>query len=305
MDGHQHDHGAATGSDRRRRLVLVLGMTVALLLAEAAGGLFAHSLVLLSDAGHLLADAAGLGLSLLAVVWAGKPPTSKRTFGYQRAEILAAVLNAVVLFALGAFLLVEAGRRLIDPGASKPTVMAVFGVIALLGNGTSLLLLSRGQDESLNLRGAYLEVFSDLLGAVAVLLAAAVIATTGFQRADPIASLLISLLIIPRTVKLLREAVDVLLEATPRGTDLDEVRAHILETPGVVSCHDLHAWTITSGTPVLSAHVVVSDEVWSSGRAPQLLDQLCACLRGHFDMEHSTLQLEQATHADHESVLHL
>ena len=277
---------------------------MAILLAEAVGGLFAHSLVLLSDAGHMLADAAGLGLSLLAVVWAGRPATSKRTFGYQRAEILAAVVNAVVLFALGGFLLVEAVRRLIDPGVSKPGVMAVFGVVALVGNGISLLLLRRGQDESLNLRGAYLEVFSDLLGAAAVLLAAAVIAATGFQRADPIASLLISVLIVPRTVKLLREAVDILLEATPKGIDLDEVRTHILETAGVLSCHDLHAWTITSGTPVLSAHVVVSEDVWSSGSAPQLLDQLCACLRGHFDMEHSTLQLEQASHADHEAVLH-
>jgi len=145
---------------------------------------------------------------------------------------------------------------------------------------------------------------SDLLGAAAVLVAAVYIATTGFARADPIASLTISLLIIPKTVKLLREAVDVLLEATPKGVDLDDVREHILETPGVTGCHDLHAWTITSGVPVLSAHVVVDDTLWADGTAAQVLDRLAGCLHGHFDVEHSTFQIEQDAHADHEPELH-
>lgn len=302
--GHDHAHGGTAAAAQRGRLTAVLAITMTVLLAEVVGGLLSHSLVLLADAGHMAADAAGIGLSLLAIVWAGRPATARRSFGYQRSEILAAVVNAVVLFSIGAYLLVEAARRLLHPGHPAPGLMAVFGVVAILGNGVSLLLLRRGQAESLNIRGAYLEVLSDLLGAVAVLVAAAVVAATGFERADPLASLAISVLIIPRTVRLLREAVDVLLEATPKGVDLDDVRKHILGTQGVESCHDLHAWTITSGVHVLSAHVVVADSLWADGSAPLVLDRLGECLTGHFDVEHSTFQLEPATHADHEAVLH-
>ena len=304
MGSHTHDHGGTAASEQRGRLTLVLGITVTILLAEVVGGVLGHSLVLLADAGHMAADAAGIGLSLLAIVWATRPTTARRSFGYQRAEILAAVVNAVVLFGLGAFLLTEGVLRLLHPGRPEAGIMAAFGAVAILGNAVSLWLLQRGQGESLNVRGAYLEVLSDLLGAVAVVVAAAVIALTGFDRADPIASLLIAILIIPRTVRLLKDAVDVLLEATPKGVDLDDVRQHILGTEGVVSCHDLHAWTITSGVPVLSAHVVIDDELWRDGTAPQVLDRLAECLHGHFDLEHSTFQLEQATHFDHEAVLH-
>lgn len=301
--GHQHGTGTAA-SAYRGRLTAVLAVTVTIMLAEVVGGLLSHSLVLLADAAHMTADAAGVGLSLLAMYWAARPKTSRRTFGYERAEILAAVLNAVLLLVLAAFILVEAIRRLVHPGQSSPGVMVVFGVVALLGNGTSLLLLTRGQGESLNIRGAYLEVLSDLFGAGAVLVAAGLIVLTGWQRADPLASLLIAVLVIPRTLRLLRQAVDVLLEATPEGVDLDDVRRHICQTPGVVSCHDLHAWTITSGNAVLSAHVVVHDSVWTTGTAPQVLDRLGDCLAGHFDLAHSTFQLELQGHADHEAVLH-
>ena len=300
---HDHDHGTAAGQ-QRGRLVAVLAITLTVLVAEVVGGLVAHSLVLLADAAHMTADAAGIGLSLAAVFWAARPATSTRTFGYQRAEVLAALVNAVVLLCLGGLVLYEAVHRLLSPQPAAPGLMAVFAVVALLGNGASLLLLRAGQGSSLTVRAAYLEVLADLLGAGAVLVAAAVIALTGYQRADPLASLLIGVLIVPRTVRLLRSAVDVLLEATPAGVDLDDVRRHICQTPGVLSCHDLHAWTITSGNPVLSAHVVVQDAVFRDGSAPQLLDRLGECLTGHFDLEHSTFQLEQATHADHESVLH-
>ena len=302
--GHDHAHAGTAAASQRGRLTLVFAITVSVLVAEVIGGMLSGSLVLLADAGHMAADAAGVGLSLLAVVWAARPPTSKRSFGYQRAEILAAVVNAVVLFGLGAFLIIEAVRRLSDPGTPEAGIIAVVGAAGAAANTVSLLLLRRGQAESLNIRGAYLEVMSDLLGSVAVLAAAAVIATTGFDRADPIASLTISVLIIPRTLRLLRDAVDVLLEATPKNVDLDDVRRHILETPGVLSCHDLHAWTITSGVPVLSAHVVIEDRLWADGSAAQVLDRLAECLHGHFDVEHSTFQLEQDTHADHEAVLH-
>ena len=303
--GHGHDYGARTAVGAERgRLALVLGITVAVLAAEIVGGLLAHSLVLIADAGHMAADAAGIGLSLLAVWFAGRPTSETRTFGYQRAEILAAVGNAVVLFGVGAFILIEAARQLVHPEASTPSLTAVFGVIALAGNAASLVLLRRGQAESLNIRGAFLEVLSDLLGAVAVLVAAAVIAGTGFERADALASIIIGVLILPRTIKLLREAVDVLLEAAPRHVDLAEVRDHIREAPGVLDVHDLHAWTITSGNPVLSAHVVIADEVLVDGGGARVLDRLAECLAGHFDVGHCTFQLEPATHRDHERATH-
>jgi len=299
-----HHGGATAAGAQRGRLSVVLAITLTLFFLEVVGGVLAHSLVLFADAAHMAADSAGVGLSLLAVLWAARPASSKRTFGYQRAEILAAVFNAVVLFGLGAFIVVEAIRRIVNPANAQPGIMAVFGLLALIGNGVSLKLLARGEGKSLNARGAYLEVLSDLLGAAAVLVAAAVIAFTGFQRADPLASLLIGLLILPRTVQLLRDAVDVLLEATPKGVDLDEIREHILKTPGVLGCHDLHAWTITSGQPVLSAHVVIEAGLWHNGTAPQVLDRLDECLKDHFDTEHSTIQLEPPTHADHEAELH-
>ena len=302
---HDHSHtGSTAAAAHRGRLTAVLAITVTILVTEVVGGLLAHSLVLLADAAHMTADAGGVGLSLLAVYWARRPATARRTFGYERAEILAAVLNAVLLLLLGVFILGEAVRRLAEPGTSSPGVMVAFGVVAVLGNGLSLRLLTRGQHQSVNVRGAYLEVLSALFGAAAVIVAAGVIALTGWQRADPVASVLIAVLIIPRTLRLLKQALDILLEATPEGIDLDEVRKHICETPGVLSCHDLHAWTITSGSAVLSAHVVVEDYVWAQGSAPQILDRLGECLTGHFDVEHSTFQLERTSHADHEAVLH-
>ncbi|MFN2537163.1 MAG: cation diffusion facilitator family transporter [Mycobacteriales bacterium] len=303
MNGHGHQHHTAAG-EQRSRLAVVLCITVAILVAEVIGGLVAHSLVLLADAAHMGADAAGIGLSLFAVICATRPPTLARTFGLQRLEILAAVVNAVVLLLLGVLVVVEAVRRLVTPGHPAPGTMVLFGIVAVAGNLTSLLLLRPAQAHSLNVRGAYLEVLADLLGAAAVLVAAAVIAITGWRRADPAASLLIGALIIPRTLRMLKAAVDVLLEATPEHVDLQEVRAHILETPGVIGCHDLHAWTITSGNAVLSAHVVVAAEHWADGSASRVLDHLGECLSGHFDVEHSTFQIEPPGHLDHEAVLH-
>jgi cobalt-zinc-cadmium efflux system protein len=303
--GHDHGHGTATATGGQRgRLAAVLGITLTILAVEVVGGVLAHSLVLIADAGHMATDAAGIGLSLLAVWFAARPSSDARTFGYQRAEILAAVINAVLLFGVGAFILVEAVRRLAHPETATAGLMVVFGVIALAGNAASLALLRQGQGQSLNVRGAFLEVLSDFLGAAAVLVAAAVIAGTGFERADGLASIFIGVLILPRTVKLLRDAVDVLLEATPKNVNLAEVRGHICETPGVLDVHDLHAWTITSGIPVLSAHVVISDAALADGGGARLLDRLAECLAGHFDVEHCTFQLEPASHLDHEHATH-
>jgi cobalt-zinc-cadmium efflux system protein len=272
----------------RRRLLAVFGITLAILATEVVGGLLSGSLALLADAGHMLTDVSGIGLSLLAMWFATRPATPRRSFGYYRLEILAAVGNAVLLFGVSGLILFGSVRRLFHPAQVGTGLMLVFAVVALAGNGASVWLLRRGQAESLNVRGAFLEVLSDLLGALAVLVAAAVIALTGFRAADPIASGLIGLAILPRTWKLLRDAVDVLLEATPRGVDLGEVRKHILEMSGVADVHDLHAWTITSGINVVSAHVVCD----GTADAPTVLDRLCDCLSGDFDIEHSTFQLE-------------
>lgn len=295
-----HVHGGSTAAEHKGRLTVVLAITVAILAAEVAGALVSGSLTLLADAGHMLTDAGGIALSLLAISFGQRSPSQARTFGYLRLEILAAAFNALLLFAVGVFVIVEAIRRLIHPPEVASGIMLAFGIIALGGNACSLLLLRRCQGESLNIRGAFLEVLSDFLGAAAVIVAAVIIGLTGFERADPIASLVIAALIIPRTWHLLRQAGDVLLEATPEGVDLDEVRGHMLATDSVVDVHDLHAWTITSGVNVLSAHVVVTDEALGG----PVLDQLGECLADHFDIEHSTFQIEPPGHRDHEPILH-
>lgn len=303
---HTHSHGSRltlTG-EHRRSLAAVMLITLAVALAEAIGAWASGALVLLADAAHMAADAAGVGLSLLAVVFSARPATPQRTFGYARAEILAAVVNAVVLFIMSVFIVVQGISRLVNPSPVRSPLLIVFGVVALTANATSLLILRRGQSASLNIRGAFLEVASDALGAAAVIVTGIVIETTGFTRADPIASLAVGALILPRTWRLLADAVNVLLEASPRGIDLSEVRAHLTGLAGVCEVHDLHAWTITSGLPVLSVHVVVEPEVLADGRSGAMLDALQECLRGHFDVTHSTFQLELAGHADHERPMH-
>jgi len=295
-----HVHGGSTAAGHKGRLMIVFGITVAILVAEVAGAVASGSLTLLADAGHMLTDAGAIGLSLLAIQVGQRSPSQARTFGYLRLEILAAAFNALLLFAVGIFVIVEAIRRLIHPPEVASGIMLAFGIIALCGNACSLLLLRHGQGESLNIRGAFLEVLSDFLGAGAVIVAAVIIGLTGFERTDPIASLLIAALIIPRTWRLLRQAGDVLLEGTPKDVNLADVRRHMLATDGVIDVHDLHAWTITSGVNVLSAHVVVSDE----GLGGPVLDQLGECLADHFDIEHSTFQIEPPGHRDHEPILH-
>jgi cobalt-zinc-cadmium efflux system protein len=302
--GHAHAHAPGRGLTAtgryRGRLAAVLVITVGIAVAEVIGALVSGSLVLLADAAHMAADAAGVGLSLLAAYMATRPATDRRTFGYARAEILAATVNALVLLGMAVFIIVEAARRLASPTPVDAGLMVIFGVVALAGNGASLLLLRHGQADSLNVRGAFLEVASDTFGAIAVIVTGVVVGLTGSVLADPIASLAVAVLILPRTWRLLRDAVDVLLEASPRGVDLTEVRTHMTALDGVVGVHDLHAWTITSGLPVLSAHVVVDPGVLVNGRSAAMLDALQACLHGHFDVAHSTFQLEPASHAGHE-----
>lgn len=282
-------HGSAAAT-HRGRLVAVLLLNLAILGVEVVGGIAANSLALLADAGHMLTDVAGVGMALLAIWFAGRRPTSERTYGYLRVEILAAVTNAFLLFGVAAFILYEAWRRLSEPPEIASGLMLAVALVGLAANAASLFLLRTAQHESLNMRGAYLEVMGDFAGSAAVIVAAVVIAATGWAPADIVASAVIGLLILPRTFALLRDATDVLLEATPRGVDIDHVRQHILDAPGVVDCHDLHAWTITSGMNVVSAHVILAD----GADAAKALDALCACLSDDFDIEHSTFQLETA-----------
>jgi cobalt-zinc-cadmium efflux system protein len=284
-----HDHRSAAAG-HRGRLVAVLALSLTILVIELIGSAVANSLALLADAGHVLTDVVGITLALVAIQLAQRPATSDRTFGYLRLEVLAAVTNAFLLFAIAAVVLFEAWQRLSEPPEIASGPMLAFALVGLVANAVSLLLLRNSQKESLNMRGAYLEVLGDLAGSVAVIVAAVVIALTGWTGADMAASVLIGLMILPRTFSLLRDATNVLLEATPKSIDMDIVRAHILDAPGVIDCHDLHAWTITSGVNVVSAHVVIAQDA----EAPQVLDALCACLSDDFDIEHSTFQLETA-----------
>lgn len=300
--GHGHDVTATNA--HRKRLIIVLAITFAVLITEVIGGLISGSLALLADAGHVLTDSTGLIMALIAASLATRAATVKRTFGLQRAEVLAALTNALLLVGVAVWVLIMAVDRLSSPAEINSRLMLVIAVVSVLANLAGLLVLRPAQSKSLNMRGAYLEVLGDFVGSLAVIIAAVLILITGWTPFDAIASLGIVVLIIPRAWSLLREVVDVLLEATPRGVDLDEVREHMLGVRGVVDVHDLHAWTITSGVPVLSAHVIVDQACISEGRSGEVLDRLGECLGGHFDVSHCTFQLEPVGHQEHEAAHH-
>ena len=301
---HGHAHGITATGRHRKRLVAVLGITLGVVVIQIAGSVLSGSLSLLADAGHMLSDAAGVTIALLAAWIAGRPASDQRTYGYQRAEVLAALANALILIVIAVVIFTEAIRRFGAPPEVRTDIMLFAAVLGAVANLVSLLILRGAQDESLNVRGAYLEVLGDLLGSVAVIVAALVILVTGFEAADTIASVLIALLILPRAWSLLRDVVDVLLEASPKGVEVQMIREHILSVDGVTDVHDIHIWTITSGVPVFSAHVVVEDGVLNARGADQLLDKLVTCLGSHFDTDHCTFQLEPASHSEHEAHQH-
>ena len=302
--GSAHSQEVTATGQHRRRLIVVLVITSMVLIAEVVGGLIAGSLALLAEAGHMLTDSTGLILALIAASLATRAATVKRTFGLQRAEVLAALGNALLLVGVAVWVLIQAVDRLRNPAEIDGGLMLVVAVVGVLANLAGLLILRPAQAKSLNMRGAYLEVLGDLIGSLAVVAAAVLILITGWMPIDAIASLLIVVVIIPRAWSLLREVVDVLLEATPHGVDLAEVREHIKRVRGVVDVHDLHAWTITSGVPVLSAHVIVDNACMSEGRSGEVLDRLGECLGGHFDVSHCTFQLEPVGHKEHEAAHH-
>ena len=286
-----HVHARATAAARSRPvLALTLTLTCAFMLVELIAAFWTGSLALLADAGHMLTDAGALGLALFATWIAARPPTPAKTYGYYRAEILAALLNALVLLIVAGAILVEAWRRWHTPGPVQAGPMAAVAAGGLGVNLVCAWLLHHGAAHSLNVRAAYLEVMSDALSSLATLLAAGVVLLTGWTAADPLAGVTIALLIVPRTWSLLKQAVNVLLEGTPPHLELAEIETAICAVPGVRRVHDLHVWTLTSGREAMSAHVVV-DDVRESER---LLAALHALLHARFGIDHTTIQLEPA-----------
>jgi cobalt-zinc-cadmium efflux system protein len=264
----------------------------------------AGSLALLSDAGHMLADVGAIAGSLWAMRLAARPAAGRMTFGLKRAEILSAAGNGITLLVVSGIVTFEAIRRLIHPPQVEGGVVLVVAMVGVLVNLVATWVLTKANRSSLNIEGAFQHIITDLYGFLGTAIAGLVILTTGFERADPIASLLVVALMVKAAWGLLRESGIVLLEAAPVGVDLNEMLEHLLEVDHVLDVHDLHVWTVTSTLPALSVHVVVEGSCFEDGHAPQLLDQLQACVAGHFDVEHSTFQLEPDTHADHESVGH-
>jgi cobalt-zinc-cadmium efflux system protein len=302
--GHDHAHG--TGVRHRGRLALVLALSLTVLVVEAVVAALTGSLALLADAGHMLGDSFGIVMALGAITVAqrGGGIGSRRTFGHQRTEILAAGLNGLILLGLSVWVTINAVRRFGDAPEVDGTLVLVAGAVGLVVNVIGLLLLRGGSKESLNVRGAYLEVVGDALGSVAVLVSATVVLLTDWYTADAIASLVIAAMIVPRALSLLKDVGEVLMESSPGDVDLVDLRRHIVGTPGVKDVHDLHVWTITSGMPVMSAHVVVDDDVTGMAEAHAVLDRLRGCLAEHFDVEHSTFQIEPSGHQDSEHHVH-
>ncbi|MGK9146626.1 cation diffusion facilitator family transporter [Plantibacter flavus] len=301
--GHDHSHA---GTANRSRLAIAIAIIATVLVVELVGAWISGSLSLLADAGHMLSDLTGLIIALVATIVAARPATDRQTFGYQRAEVFGALINGLILVAVAVSVLIEGVSRLLDPAEAEvqSLPMLIVAIVGLVANVCALLVLRGGKESSINMRGAYLEVLGDMLGSVAVIVAAVVIMSTGFAQADAIASLAIAAMIVPRALSLLRDVVRVLSESAPADTDVQEIRDHLLGTEGVVAVHDVHVWQITSGHPVFSAHIVVAQEVFAHGGTGELLDRLGSCLHDHFDVEHSTFQLEPEEHASHEDSHH-
>ena len=300
-----HHHYLPKSAGNRAPLAGALVITLGVFVLQIVGALWTGSLALLFDSVHVLTDAVGLAMALGAATLSIRPATARRSWGFRRAEVIAALLQATFLLAVGAYVLVEGVRRLITPEDVAAPEMIVFGAIGLAGNLAALGLLSRHRAASFNLRAAFLEVLNDALGSVAVIVAAVIITLTNWMRADAVVALFIGALIIPRTVKLLRETIDVLLESTPMGIDLEEVRTHIARLPDVREVHDLHITQIATGLPVLTAHIVVDDACYRDGSAHAVLDQLQECVGQHFDVSiaHCTFQIEPLGHVRHETEL--
>jgi cobalt-zinc-cadmium efflux system protein len=286
---HAHGHGShGHGAAGRRRLSMVLGLTASYMLAEAVGGWLTGSLALLADAGHMLADVAALTLALVAIWFASRPATPRKTFGYYRLEILAALINGVALILISLLIIYEAYHRWAEPQPVKSGLMIAIATGGLAVNLLCAYLLHGHHEEDLNVRGAWLHVIGDALGSVGAIIAGALMLLNGWYAADPLFSAIISLLIVWSSWNLIRESTNVLLEGTPAHINLRAVEEAILETAGVEAVHDLHVWTITSGRDALSAHVIHAEQI----SPPELLSQLRNKLHDRFGLDHLTIQME-------------
>lgn len=285
--GHSH---AVPGTQNERALRFALLLTTTFLIAEVVAGVLTGSLALISDAAHMFTDAAALAIALVAVRIGKRPADSQRTFGYYRFEILAAAFNAILLFLVAIYILFEAYQRLKNPPEIQSTGMLIVAVLGLGINLVSMRLLSGGKEHSLNVKGAYLEVWSDMLGSIGVIVGALIIRFTGWSWIDSLVAVAIGLWVLPRTWLLLKESLNVLLEGVPEGIGLDQVQQAILAVPGVHSLHDLHVWTISSGKISLTVHVVCAAAEVPNDR---LLTAIRSILATQFDIHHSTVQLEQ------------
>lgn len=296
--GHDHHHHS-TAEVNRKRLVVAFTLTAIVFVSQLVGSILTGSIALVVDTAHMLTDVMGLFMALTAARLMLRPATDTHTWGYRRAEVLSAALQALILFCVGVYALVEGTRRLFRPAEIPSDLLLIFGVVGLVANVIALLILSGGRKDNLNMRAAYLEVLNDALGSVAVIIGALVILWFGWLQADSIAGIVIALMILPRTIKLAKSALDVLLEKTPSGIDLADVRSHIESQPHVIDVHDLHVSRISTDMTVLTAHVLIEDECFTDGHAPEILANLQECVAEHFPIkiEHATFQLEPASSA--------
>jgi cobalt-zinc-cadmium efflux system protein len=297
VPGHVVDRSAD-----RRYLAVALALVVSFMVSEVVVGVLIHSLALLADAGHMLTDAGALGLSIWASRLAERPVTTQWTFGYKRAEILSAAVNGMTLVFVSSLIVAEAVRRLVHPLHVTGTAMIVVASVGVLVNVVALVTVSRANRENLNIAGVFRHLRTDVWAFLGTLIAGVFVVTTGFGRADPIASLVVVALMLRTAWTLLRDSGRVLFEVAPIGVDLEVVRQHLLSVAHVLDVHHLHSWVVTSDLPVLSAHVVVDDACFPGGHAPHVLDDLQLHVAGHFDVTHSTFQLEIAAHAAHEDM---
>lgn len=299
-----HDHSHVTGS--RRRLAAVFGIVAAILVFQLVGSILTGSLALLVDTGHNAVDLIGIGIALFAATLVNRPAAGQNTWGFKRAEVLAAGAQATLLLGLGVYSVIEGIRRFFVPPEVPGPGLLIFGAIGLAGNLVSIAILSSSKEDSLNLKAAFLEVIADALGSVAVIIAAVSIWLFGWERADAVAALFIAALIVPRAFSILRETGSILLEVAPKELDLDKVTEHIESIEHVQEVHDLHVTRIDSNLPVLTAHVVLADECFYDGHAPRILKALQECLTDHFEIaiEHSTFQFDRATDAAEETHTH-
>lgn len=283
-NAHDHVHDRSTGN--KKALTIVFAFTLAYLIAEVIGGFMTKSLALLADAGHMLTDVAGLGLAIFAIWFAEKPADPARTYGYYRVEILAAVCNCVILLFISFYVLYEAYQRFMHPPEVQSQGMLVVASIGLVVNIVGMFMLKAGSKESLNMKGAYFEVLSDMVTSIGVIIAAVIMMTTGWYYADPLISAGIGLFILPRTWKLLTEAIGILLEGTPSDINLALLRQTVSTVPGVQSVHDLHVWSLTTGVNAASMHVVLGNSTYD-----EVLARVQAVLKDH-KIDHSTVQIE-------------